>query len=66
MEFFVKGFSVEYIDTNKNAEANELAEAAVCNTPLLADVFLQIISDALIKTIELEPKVINIIQGEDW
>jgi hypothetical protein len=66
MEFFVKGFSVEYIDTNKNAEANELAEAAVRNTPLLADVFLQIISDALIKTIELEPKVINIIQGEDW
>jgi hypothetical protein len=66
MEFFVKGFSVEYIDRNKNVEANELAEAAVRNTPLLADVFLQIISDALIKTIELEPKVINIIQGEDW
>jgi hypothetical protein len=28
--------------------------------------FLQIISDASIKTIELERRVINIIQGKDW
>jgi ribonuclease HI len=66
MENFFKGFSVEYIDRNKNTEADKLAKAAAHNTPLLADVFLQIISDASIKTIEPEPKVINIIQGKDW
>jgi hypothetical protein len=34
--------------------------------PLPADIFMQIILDASIKTIELEPRVINIIQGKDW
>jgi hypothetical protein len=67
MENFFKGFSVEYIDRNKNARANELAKAVARNTPLPVDVFLQIISDASIKIIKLEPKVINIIiQGKDW
>jgi hypothetical protein len=33
---------------------------------LPADVFLQIISDTLIKIVELEPRVINIVMGEDW
>jgi hypothetical protein len=55
-----------YIDRNKNTEADELAKVVARNTPLLADVFLQIISDTSIKTIELEPRVINIIQGKDW
>jgi hypothetical protein len=63
---FFKGFTVEYIDKNKNTEADELAKAAAHNTPLLADIFLQIIPDASIKTIELEPRVINTMQGEDW
>jgi hypothetical protein len=27
---------------------------------------MQTISDTLIKTVELEPRVINIIQSEDW
>jgi ribonuclease HI len=66
MEIFFKGFTVEYIDRNKNTEADEHAKAAACNTPLPADVSLQIISDTSIKTIELEPKVINIIQSKDW
>jgi hypothetical protein len=66
MEFFFKCFTVEYIDRNKNTEADELAKAAAHNTPLPADVFLQIISVTSIKTIELEPRVINIIQDEDW
>jgi hypothetical protein len=64
-DFFPKGFTVEYIDRNKNTEANELAKVAAHNTPLPADVFLQIISDASIKTIESELRVINIIQDED-
>jgi hypothetical protein len=66
MENFFKGFTVEYIDRNKNARANELAKAVARNTPLPVDVFLQIISDASIKTIKPEPKVINIIRGKDW
>jgi hypothetical protein len=61
-----KGFTMEYVDRNKNIEADELAKAAVRNTPLPADVFLQIISDASIKTIDSKPRVINIIQGEYW
>jgi ribonuclease HI len=61
IEFFFKGFTVEYIDRNKNTEADELAKAAAHNIPLPADVFLQIISDALIKTIKPEPRVINVI-----
>jgi hypothetical protein len=52
MDNFFKGFAVEYIDRNKNSEANELMKAAAHNTPLPTDVFLQTISDALIKTIE--------------
>jgi hypothetical protein len=63
---FFNGFTVEYIDRNKNSEANELIKVAVRNKPLLADVFLQTIIDTSIKTIEPEPRIINIIQGEDW
>jgi hypothetical protein len=65
IENFFKGFTVECIDRNKNAKADELTKAAARNTPLPVDVFLQIISDTLIKTIKPEPRVINIIQGED-
>jgi ribonuclease HI len=66
MEFFFKGFTVEYIDRNKNSKANELVKAAAHNNPLPADVFLQTITDTSIKTIEPKPRVMNIIQGEDW
>jgi ribonuclease HI len=61
-----KGFTIEYIDRNKNVEADELAKAIARNTPLPADVFLQIISDAMIKIVEPKPRVINIMQGADW
>jgi hypothetical protein len=62
LEFFFKGFTIEYIDRNKNSEVDELIAR---NNPLPVDVFLQTISDASIKTIEPEPRVINIIHGED-
>jgi hypothetical protein len=62
LEFFFKGFTIEYIDRNKNSEVDELIAR---NNPLPVDVFLQTISDASIKTIEHEPRVINIIHGED-
>jgi hypothetical protein len=66
MENHFKGFTVEYIEQSKNIEANELMKAAACNTPLPADIFLQVILDASIKTVESEPRTMNLIQGEDW
>jgi hypothetical protein len=66
MENHFKGFSVEYIKRSKNTEVDELAKAATRNTPLWAGVFLQVISSASIKTVEPEPRTINLIHGEDW
>jgi ribonuclease HI len=66
MENHFKGFTMEYIERSKNTEADELAKAVAHNTPLPADVFLQVILDASIKAVEPEPKMINLIQVEDW
>jgi hypothetical protein len=52
MRIFFKGFTVDYIDKNKNSEADELAKAAARNTPLPADVYWQMIIDTSIKTTE--------------
>jgi hypothetical protein len=52
--------------TNKNAEADNLAKAAAHNTPIPTDVFFQMIKDASVKRVLQEPKLINIIEGEDW
>jgi hypothetical protein len=41
-------------------------KVAACNNPLPADVFLQTVTNALVKIIEPEPRVINTIQGKDW
>jgi hypothetical protein len=61
MENYFKGFTVEYIERARNAKVDELAKVAARNTPLPADVFLQEISNAFIKTVEPEPRVINLI-----
>jgi hypothetical protein len=66
MESYFRGFTVEYIERNKNTEADELVKAATCNTPMLADVFFLVLEDASIKIVMAEPRVINIIEGEDW
>jgi ribonuclease HI len=66
MERYFKGFTVEYIERTKNTETDELAKATARNTPLPADVFFQVISDASIKIVEAKPRVIDLIQGEDW
>jgi ribonuclease HI len=66
MESYFKGFAVEYIKHNKNTEADDLAKVAAHNTPMLADVFFQVLEDASVKTVMPEPRVINIIEGEDW
>jgi hypothetical protein len=66
MENYFKGFIVEYIELNKNSEADELAKAAARNTSMPADIFFQVLKDASVKTIPSETRVINIIEGEDW
>jgi hypothetical protein len=65
MESYFKGFTVEYIERNKNAEVDELAKAAAHNSPLLANVFFQVIEDALVKIVLPESSLINVIEGED-
>jgi hypothetical protein len=66
MENYFKGFTVEYIERNKNAKADELAKATTRKTPLPADVFFQTIKDASVKIVEPEARLINIIAGENW
>jgi hypothetical protein len=66
MENYFKGFTVEYIERTKNAEADELAKAAARKMVLPTDVFFQTIKDPSIKIVEPEPRMVNIIQGEDW
>jgi ribonuclease HI len=66
MENYFKGFTVEHIDKNKNVEANELAKAIAQKTALPLDVFFQTIEEAYVKTVESEPRLINVIEGEDW
>jgi hypothetical protein len=65
MESYFKGFTVEYIECNKNIEADDLAKDAARNTPMLVDVFFQVLEDASVKTTLPEPRIINIIEGED-
>jgi hypothetical protein len=45
MESYFNGFTVEYFELTKNAEADNLAKAIACNTPMPADVFFQVIKD---------------------
>jgi ribonuclease HI len=66
MENYHKDFIVEYNERNKNTEADELAKATTRNRPLPADVFFQLIEDTSIKMVELEPRLINAIDGKDW
>jgi hypothetical protein len=66
MESYFRGFTVEYIECNKNDEADEIAKATAHNTLMSVDVFFQVLEDALVKTVLPEPRVINIIEGEDW
>jgi hypothetical protein len=65
MESYFKGFTVEYIECNKNCEAYDLAKTTARNTPMPTDVFFHVIEDALVKTVLPEPRIINIIEGED-
>jgi ribonuclease HI len=66
IECYFKGFIVEYIERTKNNEPDELAKATAYNTSLPADIFFHVILDASIKAVKVEPRVINLIEGEDW
>jgi DNA polymerase I-like protein with 3'-5' exonuclease and polymerase domains len=66
MENYFKGLTVEYIERTKNTEADELAKAAAKKVVLPPDVFFHVIEDSSVKTVEAEPRMVNIIQGEDW
>jgi hypothetical protein len=66
MKNYFKGFTVEYIERSKNSEAYELVKATTRNMPWLADIFFHVIEDASFKTVELEPRMINLIEGKDW
>jgi ribonuclease HI len=65
MENYFKGFTVEYIERNKNTEADELAKAAARNTLMPPYVCYHVLEDASIKTVLPEPRLINIFEGED-
>jgi hypothetical protein len=41
MENYFKGFTVEYIERNKNTEVDDLAKAAAHNIPMPTDVFFK-------------------------
>jgi ribonuclease HI len=66
MENHFKGFTVEHIERVKNTDADELAKAAASKAVMPPDVFFQLIKDPSVKTVEPEPRMVNIVQGEDW
>jgi ribonuclease HI len=65
MENYFRGFSVEHIERAKNTKADELAKVATKKTTLPL-YFFQTLDDSSVKIVELEPRIVNIIQGEDW
>jgi hypothetical protein len=66
METFFKGFTLEHMESAKNTDADELAKAAAKKSELPPNVFFQVIKDPSVKTVEPEPRMINVIQGQDW
>jgi hypothetical protein len=66
VENYFKGFIVEHIDRNKNAEANDLEKVVAQKTALPLDVFFQTIEDASVKIVKSEPRLINAIERQDW
>jgi hypothetical protein len=50
----------------KNTEADDLAKVVAHKILMPANVFFQVIEDASVKTVVPEPRLINVIEGEDW
>jgi ribonuclease HI len=66
MKNFFKGFTVEHIERAKNTKADELAKVVARKAALPPDVFFQVIEDPSVKTVKPEPRMVNVMQGEDW
>jgi hypothetical protein len=64
MENYFEDFLVEHIDRSKNAKDDELAKMAANKIALPPDVFFQTVEDSSVKTIELEPRMVNVIKGK--
>jgi hypothetical protein len=43
-----------------------LAKAAAKKIVIPPHVFYQVIEDPTVKTVEPEPRMVNVVQGEDW
>jgi ribonuclease HI len=61
MERLFNGFTVQHIERTKNSEVDELAKAATKKTVIPPDVFYQFIEDPSVKTVEPEPRMINVV-----
>jgi hypothetical protein len=66
VEIFFKGFTVEHIERPKNTKADEQAKAVARKAVLPPDVFFQVIMDPSVKIVKPEPRMVNVVQGEDW
>jgi hypothetical protein len=66
MENYFKGFTIEHIERAKNTEADELAKAVARKVVLPLDVLFEVIKNPSVKIVEPEPRMINVVQGEDW
>jgi ribonuclease HI len=66
MENHFKGFTLEYIERIKYSKVDKLVKATARNMPLSVDVFFQVIADSSVKIVESDPRLINLIEGEDW
>jgi hypothetical protein len=66
MDKYFKGAAIEYIERTKNNKVDELAKVVTRETTLPPDVFFQTIKEPSVKIVESEPRIVNIIQGEDW
>jgi ribonuclease HI len=65
MENYFKGFTVKYVERTKKTEANELAKPAARRKNTTPIHVIPNHRRPLVKTVELEPTIVNIIQGED-
>jgi hypothetical protein len=61
MENYFRRFSVKHIDRNKNIEVDEQAKATTRKIALPPNVFFQTIEDSLVKAIDSELGMVNVI-----
>ena len=65
-EKYFEGFTVKNISRTDNSDADEIAKVVAQNTSLPQDVFLQVITQASIKTKQEVSREVHVIQSKDW